>query len=208
MLKYDIKPIKNYPDNGKHLECNIGLPFKIRKGEDGYVYYDKNGKEKLYGYKKIKNNYIHKTDDRWIAHINGNRLGYNNSLIEIFEIQVNKDLDKIVDYCFKTYEKSLNLELLKLKKLKTEFEIHDKVIGVICLSVEDFLSWKKEQGHNPEFDTRRKYKYEDNTYICITNWQNSTGLVFDGIIETKYAQENPEYELIKNIILKTNKIFC
>ena len=120
MRNYNIKPIKNYPDNGKHLECKIDLPFLIRRGEDGYIYTDKNGVEKLYGMEKKKDgSYIHKTDSRWIVHIdgNGNGKGINKCLEGIFEIMVNKDLDKIVDYCFKIYEKSLKLELLRLESL-------------------------------------------------------------------------------------------
>jgi len=124
MRNYNIVPIKNYPDDGNHLECKIELPFMIRKGEDGYFYKDKKGLEKAYGYMKKKDGtYDYKIDNRWIVHIDGDRWGINQSLKMIFEIQVNKDLDKIVDYCFKIYEKSLKLELKRFKKLKADYVI-------------------------------------------------------------------------------------
>lgn len=116
MRNYCIYAIPNYPDDGKHLECIIDLPFEIRKGEDGY-YYKKKGKE--YKYNLFKGN---KIDNRWICWLDKSREGVNPSLIKIFEIQVGKDLDKIVDYCFNIYEKSLQLELKRLKKLKSELD--------------------------------------------------------------------------------------
>lgn len=116
MRKYDITVIENYPDDGNHLECFIPLPFQIRRGEDGYYYYDKRGVERKYNLFKSEN----KIDDRWIAHIDGDAPGANRSLREIFHIIVDKDLDKVVDYCIATYEKSLKLELKKLERFKKE----------------------------------------------------------------------------------------
>ncbi|MFA5366307.1 MAG: hypothetical protein WC333_00090 [Dehalococcoidia bacterium] len=114
---YYIETIENYPKDGKHLECFINLPFQIRKGEDGYYYRDKNGVELTYNI--FKTNRI---DNRWIVHINGNKPGYNASLEKIFNIMVSKDLDKIVAYCIKVYEKSLELELQRVRLIKAEFE--------------------------------------------------------------------------------------
>lgn len=116
MRNYCIDTIENYPDDGKHLECSIDLPFQIRKGEDGY-YYKKKGKE--YKYNLFKGN---KIDDRWICWIDRDELGVTPSLVKIFEIQVGKDLDKIVDYCYSIYEKSLQLELKRLAIIKKELE--------------------------------------------------------------------------------------
>ena len=124
MRNYKLKTIHQYPDNGKHLECFIALPFQIRKGEDGYWYNNKKGKECTYNIYMDKNkNRIDctKTDERWIVHLDSS-YGSNRSLFDIFEIKVNKDLDKIVDYCLKIYEKSLKLELKRLKELKKEME--------------------------------------------------------------------------------------
>jgi hypothetical protein len=114
---YHIETIKNYPDNGKHLECFIDLPFQIRKGEDGYYYNDSRGVERKYN--MLKGDGI---DKRWIVHIDGDKPGNNPSLERIFNIMVNKDLDKIIAYCIKVYEKSLNLEMQKLNLIKTEFK--------------------------------------------------------------------------------------
>ena len=104
-----IKTLKDYPDNGKHQECNIGLPFLIRKGEDGYYYTDAKGKERKYNLFKSED----KVDDRWIVHLTE---GANESLKEIFKIKVNKDLNKIVKYCREIYCKSLKLEIKKMNK--------------------------------------------------------------------------------------------
>ena len=120
MRNYYITVIQNYPDDGNHLECHLPLPFIIRRGEDGYFYRDKKGKECKYN--MFKGN---KTDDRWIVHLYSR--GISPSLEKIFEIHVSKDLDKIVDYCFKVYRKSLNMEFDRLveieKKLESEVTI-------------------------------------------------------------------------------------
>ena len=120
MRNYYIDTIANYPDDGKHQECFIDLPFQIRKGEDGY-YYKKKGKEYKYNLNDI-NNDKRKVDDRWICWIDSDREGVTPSLVKIFEIQVNRDLDKVVDYCFKVYRKSLNMEFDRLVKIEKELE--------------------------------------------------------------------------------------
>lgn len=118
MRNYYITVIDNYPDNDKHLECHIPLPFQIRKGEDGYYYFDRKRVEHKYNIFKSED----KIDDRWIVHIDGDAPGANESLEKIFNIMVSKDLDKIVDYCFDVYEKSLQMELKRLAKIKKEME--------------------------------------------------------------------------------------
>jgi hypothetical protein len=115
---YHIETIKNYPNNGNHLECHIDLPFQIRKGEDGYHYRDDKGVERKYNMFKTEG----KIDDRWIVHIDGDKPGYNPSLKMIFNIMVSKDLDKIIAYCIMMYEESLNLELQRVHLIRTEFE--------------------------------------------------------------------------------------
>jgi len=100
MKQYSITTIKNYPDDGRHQECWINLPFQIRKGEDGYYWRDKKGKEHKYNLSKD----INKIDGRWIVNLEDDA---NYSLKQIFEIKVNKDLEKIIAYCVKLYLKSL-----------------------------------------------------------------------------------------------------
>ena len=111
-MNYKISTIKNYPDDGNHQVCEIGLPFCIRKGQDSYTYNDKNGKEKHYNNFKSAN----KVDSRWICHLKENA---SESLSEIFEIKCNKKLEVIINYCVKTYIKSLKMEV---KRIKLELE--------------------------------------------------------------------------------------
>jgi hypothetical protein len=115
---YYVETIKNYPNDGNHLECFIDLPFQIRRGEDGYYYNDSKGVERKYNMFKTEN----KVDNRWIVHIDDVKPGYNQSLEKIFNIMVNKDLDKIIKYCIEIYEKSLTLELQRVHLIKAEFE--------------------------------------------------------------------------------------
>lgn len=107
-MKYYIKTIKDYPDNGKHQECVVDYPFVIRKGEDGYYYKDKKSIEHKYNLNKDYN----KIDNRWIVHL---KEGANLSLIKIFEIKAHKDLNIILEYCKKLYLKSLKMEIKRLE---------------------------------------------------------------------------------------------
>lgn len=115
-MKKEIVPLRHYPDNGDHQECFIGyFPFRITKGQDGYYYHDKNGNEKKYNLYKSG-----KIDKRWIVHLNehceySNR-NKNPSLDKIFEVKVNKNLDKIVEYCMAIYKKSLEMEIVRIAK--------------------------------------------------------------------------------------------
>ena len=106
----EITTITDYPDDGKHQECYIGLPFDIRKGEDSYQYIVK-GVKKMYNSSKSTN----KIDDRWIVHLE--KGCGNKSLKNIFEIKLNKDLNKIISYCRKIYMRSLEMEI---KRIQTE----------------------------------------------------------------------------------------
>lgn len=116
MIKYkDIYCLPTYPDDGNHLECDIGLPFEIRKGEDGYYYLQKSGKERKYNLPSYN-----KIDDRWIVNLKGDKA--SPSLIQMFDIKVNRDLDKIIDYCVNLYKKSLVAELERIKKELKEYE--------------------------------------------------------------------------------------
>lgn len=112
-MTLDRHNLTNYPRDGKHMECFIYLEydsffkilrcFEIKKGEDGYWYNDKNGKEKTYNVFKSD-----KTDDRWIVNINKDYA--SESLKDLFEIKVNKRLDIIIKYCINLYIKSLKME--------------------------------------------------------------------------------------------------
>jgi len=200
MRNYYITPIKNYPDNGKHLECHIPLPFDIKRGEDGYYYRDHKGVERKYNLYKDDR----KIDDRWIVHIDGDALGVTESLIRIFHIMVDKDLDKIVDYCLDIYERSLKLEQERLKRIKLDFGIAPvqkriKVVGVIALNTEDFLQWKLAKKHRPTRkarNTQRDYTYRGKRYICFTRKTHCCGCTLDEIVETQRAYMNPEYNEI------------
>lgn len=113
---YTIKTIKHYPDDGNHLECDIGLPcFEIRKGEDGYYWRDRKGDEHKYNMFKDEN----KIDDRWIAHLTDSA---NYSLKKIFNPKISKDLDKVIEYCYKMYVKSLKLEIKRLNIEISKYE--------------------------------------------------------------------------------------
>lgn len=108
-MRYHIKTIKNYPDDGNHQECHIDYPFFIRKGADGYYYRNKKGKELKYNLNKD----YRRIDKRWIVHLKEKA---NSSLCEIFEIKAHKDLDVIIKYCEKIYLKSLKMEIKRLQK--------------------------------------------------------------------------------------------
>ena len=102
-----IYTIENYPADGNHLECDINLPFQIRKGEDEFYYINEKGEEKSY------NNYKNKIDDRWIVFLTDEA---SESLQNIFKIKVSRDLDKIIEYCQNIYKKSIELEIKRLNK--------------------------------------------------------------------------------------------
>lgn len=120
MRNYNIITIKNYPDDGKHQVCNLDIPIVITKGEDPFHWIDNKGVEHLYG------SYTGKVDERWICYLYGEtRTGINPSLKKIWENKVNKDLDKIVDYCLKVYRKSLALEMDRLIEIEKEFIISE-----------------------------------------------------------------------------------
>ena len=104
-----IYTIEDYPDDGNHQECYIDFPFQIRKGEDGYVYRNKKGKELKYNIYKNSS----RIDKRWICHL---KEGANKSLQEIFEIKANKNLDVIIKYCMRKYKQSLKLEINRIEK--------------------------------------------------------------------------------------------
>lgn len=111
-IGYSIYPIPRYPDDGNHVECWVDVPFdfpfEVRKGEDIYWYKDRKGKEKVYnGFKK-------KIDDRWIVNLREDEA--NPSLIEIFDIKVSKDLNKILKYCVGIYKKSLVMEQYRIQE--------------------------------------------------------------------------------------------
>ena len=114
MKQYSITTIRNYPEDGRHQECWIGLPFQIRKGEDGYYWTDNKGKEHKYNIYKNEN----KVDERWIVHL---KKDANKSLRRIFEIKVSKDLEKIVKYCVMLYMKSLEMETKRVKRKLSDY---------------------------------------------------------------------------------------
>jgi len=111
-MRKSIFTIPNYPNDGNHQECDIGLPFEIRKGQDGYFWNDKKGKEHSY-------NMGYKVDKRWIVHLTK---GANKSLVKIFEIKTSESLDKIINYCVALYKKSLSMEIKRLTQELKSFD--------------------------------------------------------------------------------------
>jgi hypothetical protein len=81
------------------------LPFVIRKGEDGWYYEDKNGKEQGYNMGKT-------TTKKWIAYLDTTT---SNSLEDMFEITVMEDVTKLIAHCVKLYKRSLLAELKLLE---------------------------------------------------------------------------------------------
>jgi hypothetical protein len=116
MKQYNIITIQDYPGDGKHQECYINLPFQIRKGEDGYCWMDKKGKEHKYNLYEDGN----KVDDRWIIDLTNDA---SFALEDIFEIKVDKDIEKIIQYCVNIYRKSLEIEL---ERVRNEFSDYIK----------------------------------------------------------------------------------
>lgn len=213
---YFITTIRNYPDDGRHLECHLPLPFDIKRGEDGYYYHDKRGKECKYNLFKSEG----KVDDRWIVHLDKTENavdGINPSLERIFHIMVDKDLDKIVDYCFEVYEKSLEMEKKRLEKLRKELGIEkkpkpQKTIGVIAYNLADFKLWSITKKHKPKGtkNTERVYTFKGVRYVGLTHPDHACGYTFDKILETgSMATLNRLYHSIVSlaeISLKTQKV--
>lgn len=111
-----IIKLKDYPDDGKHQEYETEYPFEIRKGEDGYIWIGRDGREHYYN--MFKSDII---DKRWIVQL---KQTANKSLRDIFDIKVNKDLNKILKYCKNIYIKSLKMEFKRIQKeLAGEIEI-------------------------------------------------------------------------------------
>lgn len=110
--KYEIKNIKNYPENGKHQECITNLPFDITKGLDSFIYY-KHQSDKDYKEYNSEKRCGDKVDNRWIATLNSSA---NESLKECFSVKLHKDLDKVLVWCERCYILSLEMEIKRLKK--------------------------------------------------------------------------------------------
>ena len=106
-LTREIRNIKGFPEDGKHLECLLGdLPFHIRKGHDTFMYHDK-GKWKHYGRKDY--------DNRWMCELK-HSLKCNQSLNQIFKRKLSKNLDSLIKYCTKIYLRSLKMEQRRIEK--------------------------------------------------------------------------------------------
>lgn len=114
-LKHKIIPLKRYPLNGKHQECVFDIPyFRITKGEDGFVYKDNSGKPKTYNLtKKLESRT--QTDKRWVVYLQGENIP--DGLVDLAEIRSSLDLDKLLNYARRTYNKFLISEQKRLKTL-------------------------------------------------------------------------------------------
>ena len=110
MEKY-ISNLETYPQNGKHQKCVVGgLPFIFTKGEDTFYWNDKKGKTHKYNTYKNPD----KIDERWVIFIDVRKK--TSYLNRIFEIKVNKNLDKLIEYGIKIYKKALIAEIKDFNK--------------------------------------------------------------------------------------------
>ena len=107
MIDYSISKLWDYPDNGKHQETKMDLPFfEIRKGEDEY-HYSQDGKE--YKYNSCKN-----VTKMWIINLIDNPPDF---LSDNFKIKTSKDHEKLIDYALQQIEYS-DCEIAKQESLK------------------------------------------------------------------------------------------
>ncbi len=106
MIEHTIVTIKNYPDDGKHQECQTSMPFRIRKGQDAYYWLDVEGNQHWYNMRtgRQKKDWV---DDRWIAHMTEDA---NRSLESIFHVKAHRSLDVILGHCVALYRQSLEME--------------------------------------------------------------------------------------------------
>jgi hypothetical protein len=108
-IKYRLRNIKNYPDNGDHQEVvfddYLSFPFYISKGLDSFRY-EFNGR--ICKYNSGKN-----TTKNWIVKL---QPWANDSLNNIFDIKIEKDVDKLIAHCVKLYKRSILLEIERFKK--------------------------------------------------------------------------------------------
>jgi hypothetical protein len=106
-MKYKIEKLGTYPQNGKHQYVEIDLPFRITKGEDMFYYYSE-GEEKLYP----------SECEEWICFIKEKTSqSMINILSDMFEVQRNKDLNIILQYCKDVYLNALSLEIQRVKQM-------------------------------------------------------------------------------------------
>lgn len=108
------RPIKLYPDNGKHIEVITDMPFYISKGEDPFYYY--------VGKKEMCYNGGDKTTTKWLCRLTPES---NISLRKIFEIKVTNNVENAYRYCKKMYIKSLKMELERICKEIEKYENSD-----------------------------------------------------------------------------------
>ena len=86
-----------------------------------------------------------------------------------------------------------------IRKLKGDNK--QRSIAVISLDTQDFLNWKSENNLVGDgLEHPRRFKIGNTTYYCISKVINLCSLRVDGVIETKYAKENKEYEKIISTI--------
>lgn len=191
-----MTPIKHYPDDDNHLECHLPLPFEIKRG----------GEEDKRDVEAKNSLFKSETNDKWTVHLKtgeNETHGINPSLKRIFRVKVNKNLNKIINYCFDIYEKSLELEKKRLEELRKKFGVikYQKRYGVIAYSIQDFRDWAKLKRHNPKrFEGSGKiYEHKNIIYVALTRPEHSYGHTLDKIIETEKSIENPAYHEIKKV---------
>lgn len=75
-----------------------------------------------------------------------------------------------------------------------------KTTAVISSSVDDFLSWRKDNLSTTEIGTKTNVKVDDMLYILVIKPEHVCSKSFDNVIETENAHNNSEYDKIKETI--------
>lgn len=75
-----------------------------------------------------------------------------------------------------------------------------KTTAVISSSVDDFLSWRKDNICTTEIGTKTNVKVDDMLYILVIKPEHVCSKSFDNVIETENAHNNSEYDKIKETI--------
>lgn len=106
--KFDVTVgnIKNYPDDGDHMECTfLDIDIDIRRGVDSFTYFDENMERKVY-------NESGDGSKRWVCTLHNRK---NISLNSIFVVKEFDSLDDAIEYSYDMYMKSLSMEIDRIK---------------------------------------------------------------------------------------------
>lgn len=114
--KFDVTVgnIKNYPDDGDHMECTfLDIDIDIRRGVDSFTYFDENMERKVY-------NESGDGSKRWVCTLHSRK---NISLNSIFVVKEFDLLDDAIEYSYNMYMKSLSMEIDRIKDKMKYLEV-------------------------------------------------------------------------------------